>query len=104
MQSIFISKRRNAQKIRRIRKYFDEKHNETEQEDYKIFVKDKEKLEKVIQKITECKNKKNKVVVVVSAQGDTTDNLIQQENEITLEFKGSKGNKNFTNSKKLAYN
>ena len=39
-------------------------------------VKDKEKLEKVIQKITDCKNKKNKVVVVVSAQGKTTNKLI----------------------------
>ena len=39
-------------------------------------VKDKEKLEKVIQKITDCKNKKNKMVVVVSAQGKTTNKLI----------------------------
>ena len=39
-------------------------------------VKDKVKLEKVIEKIVTCINKKNKVVVVVSAQGKTTNKLI----------------------------
>lgn len=42
-----------------------------------------DKLFNVCKHITKEKNKGNSVVVVVSAQGDTTDDLIKQENEIT---------------------
>ena len=42
-----------------------------------------EKLFNVCKHITKEKNKGNSVVVVVSAQGDTTDDLIKEENEIT---------------------
>lgn len=42
-----------------------------------------EKLFKVCKHIKREKEKGNEVVVVVSAQGDTTDDLIQQEREIT---------------------
>ena len=44
-------------------------------------VKDKECLEKVTEKIIDTVNKDNKVVVVVSAQGKTTDALISKANE-----------------------
>lgn len=44
-------------------------------------VKDKEKLEQVISKITKTIEDKNSVVVVVSAQGKTTDELIHKANE-----------------------
>ena len=44
-----------------------------------------DKLFNVCKHITKEKNKGNEVVVVVSAQGKTTDNLIQQEKEITNE-------------------
>lgn len=43
-------------------------------------VKDKEKLEQVISKITKTIEDKNSVVVVVSAQGKTTDELIHKAN------------------------
>lgn len=46
-------------------------------------VKDKESLEHVMGKIKEVKEKGNKVVVVVSAQGKTTDNLIAKAKEYT---------------------
>ncbi|MBR6688496.1 MAG: aspartate kinase [Clostridia bacterium] len=46
-------------------------------------VKDKESLEHVISKIKAEKEKKNKVVVVVSAQGKTTDGLIAKAKEYT---------------------
>lgn len=39
-------------------------------------VENKEKLEKICDNIASCKKKKNDLVVVVSAQGKTTDNLI----------------------------
>ena len=42
-----------------------------------------EKLEKVSEHIIEEINKKNQVVVVVSAQGKTTDRLIAEEKEVT---------------------
>ena len=42
-----------------------------------------DKLFNVCKHITKEKNKGNSVVVVVSAQGDTTDDLIKEENEIT---------------------
>lgn len=42
-----------------------------------------DKLFNVCKHITKEKNKGNAVVVVVSAQGDTTDDLIKEENEIT---------------------
>ena len=42
-----------------------------------------EKLLKVCQHIINEYNSKNKVVVVVSAQGKTTDRLILEEREIT---------------------
>ena len=42
-----------------------------------------DKLFNVCKHITKEKNKGNSVVVVVSAQGDTTDELIKEENEIT---------------------
>lgn len=44
-------------------------------------VKDKEKLERVISKISKTIEDKNSVVVVVSAQGKTTDELIHKANE-----------------------
>lgn len=44
-----------------------------------------EKLYKVCKHITDSYNKGNKVVVVVSAQGKTTDNLVREEAEITTE-------------------
>ena len=46
-------------------------------------VKDKESLEHVISKIKAEKEKDNKVVVVVSAQGKTTDGLIAKAKEYT---------------------
>ena len=46
-------------------------------------VADLEKLEKVTEKIINEKNLGNDVVVVVSAQGKTTDRLIAEEKEIT---------------------
>lgn len=46
-------------------------------------VADKEKLQKVASKILSEVEKDNKVVVVVSAQGKTTDRLILEEKEIT---------------------
>lgn len=46
-------------------------------------VKDKDSLFKVANNIINSYNKGNKVVVVVSAQGDTTDNLTHKINEIT---------------------
>ncbi len=42
-----------------------------------------DKLFNVCKHVTKEKNKGNSVVVVVSAQGDTTDDLIKEENEIT---------------------
>jgi len=42
-----------------------------------------EKLEKVAQKIINEKENGNQVIVVVSAQGKTTDRLISEEKEIT---------------------
>jgi aspartate kinase len=51
-------------------------------------VKDKECLEHVISKIESAKNDGNNVVVVVSAQGKTTDGLIEKAKEYT--------NKNYT--------
>lgn len=42
-----------------------------------------DKLFNVCKHITKEKNKGNSVVVVVSAQGDTTDDLMKEENEIT---------------------
>lgn len=44
-------------------------------------VENKEKLEKICDNIIAYKNKKNKVVVVVSAQGNTTDDLLKKANE-----------------------
>ena len=44
-------------------------------------VANKEKLEKICDKIISYVNKNIKVVVVVSAQGDTTDNLLKKANE-----------------------
>jgi len=44
-------------------------------------VADKEKLELVMKKIISAVNQENKVVVVVSAQGKTTDGLINKANE-----------------------
>ncbi|MEG2348358.1 MAG: aspartate kinase [Clostridia bacterium] len=44
-------------------------------------VENKEKLEKICDRIISYANKKDKVVVVVSAQGKTTDMLIQKANE-----------------------
>ena len=46
-------------------------------------VADNEKLEKVCKRIIEEKNKGKSMVVVVSAQGKTTDNLIEQEKTIS---------------------
>lgn len=46
-------------------------------------VADTERLLKVCEHITDSYNKGNKVVVVVSAQGKTTDNLVKEESEIT---------------------
>ncbi len=46
-------------------------------------VADTEKLYNVCKHIIKEKKKNKKVVVIVSAQGDTTDNLIKQEKEIT---------------------
>jgi len=46
-------------------------------------VKDKECLEHVISKIENAKNEGNNVVVVVSAQGKTTDGLIAKAKEYT---------------------
>lgn len=44
-------------------------------------VENKEKLEKVCDNIIKYKNKKNKLVVIVSAQGNTTDELVKKANE-----------------------
>lgn len=46
-------------------------------------VENNRKLHKVCERILEEKNNNKAVVVVVSAQGDTTDNLIEQEKTIT---------------------
>jgi len=46
-------------------------------------VADNDKLHKVCERIIEEKNNNKSVVVVVSAQGDMTDRLIDQEKEIT---------------------
>lgn len=46
-------------------------------------VADNEKLQKVCERIIEEKEKGKSLVVVVSAQGKTTDNLIEQEKTIT---------------------
>ena len=46
-------------------------------------VADNEKLHKVCERILEEKNNGKSVVVVVSAQGKTTDNLIEQEKTIS---------------------
>ena len=43
-------------------------------------VENKEKLEKVCENIIKYKNKKNKIVVIVSAQGNTTDELVKKAN------------------------
>jgi len=48
-------------------------------------VADTEKLYKVCKHILKAKDEGKEVVVVVSAQGKTTDNLIQEEKEITTE-------------------
>ena len=44
-------------------------------------VENKEKLEKICENIIAYKNKNYKLVIVVSAQGNTTDNLIKKANE-----------------------
>ena len=46
-------------------------------------VADKEKLELICNKIIKEKNKNNDVVVVVSAQGKTTNNLIAKAEDYT---------------------
>ncbi len=46
-------------------------------------VKDKDRLINVAKIVTECYDKGNSVVVVVSAQGDTTDDLIEKAGEIS---------------------
>ncbi len=45
-------------------------------------VADAAKVENVAQRVTETYKAGNQVVVVVSAQGDTTDDLIEKANEI----------------------
>ena len=47
-------------------------------------VADNERLKTVSNKITKLYNENNNVVVIVSAQGKTTDNLIKQAKEISL--------------------
>ena len=46
-------------------------------------VADNEKLNMVAKKIIEFKNKNNNIVVILSAQGKTTDNLINQAKELS---------------------
>ena len=46
-------------------------------------VKDAERVRNVAGIVTDCYKKGNSVVVVVSAQGDTTDDLIEKAAEIT---------------------
>ena len=46
-------------------------------------VADNDKLRIVANKIIDFKNQKNKVIVVVSAQGKTTDRLIEEANELS---------------------
>ncbi len=46
-------------------------------------VSDNEKLKVVANKIIDLYNKENNIVVVVSAQGKTTDNLISQAKELS---------------------
>ncbi|MDH5174569.1 MAG: aspartate kinase, partial [Elusimicrobiota bacterium] len=43
-----------------------------------------ERIKKVARRIIETKKRGNKVVIVVSAPGDTTDKLIQTAQQITL--------------------
>ncbi len=49
-------------------------------------VADNEKLKKVANKIIDLYNKQNKIVVVLSAQGKTTDNLISEAKELSSEI------------------
>ena len=46
-------------------------------------VADIEKIKHVVKRVLECKNNGNDVVVVVSAMGDTTDELIELAKAIT---------------------
>jgi aspartate kinase len=46
-------------------------------------VADKEKVMNVARRVVETADKGNQVVVVLSAQGDTTDELMEKANEIT---------------------
>ena len=46
-------------------------------------VADNDKLKLVAEKIKDFYNKKNRIIVVVSAQGKTTDNLLKQANELS---------------------
>ena len=49
-------------------------------------VADNERLKKVANKIIDLYNKQNKIVVVLSAQGKTTDNLINEAKELSSEI------------------